>query len=516
MDLGIRGPISGAAILSRRFWLQGALLLFLCLLPLLLYLPFLSTPFERDEGVYATIAQGLLDGKIPYRDLFDNKPPLVYGWYAFSFLLFGENVVAPRVVAALLLSMTTLTLFGQARMVFPRGAAYVATGLFALSTGLPYVAVHANTEAYMLLPLVASLTAFTIGMRRGDLRWFLLSGVLGGLAMMTKQVAVWNLLALAVVALIWRWRASGVGWRSIMPALCLLTGAAGTAFLVALPFAAMGALDDLIYANIAYNWLYAGAALSFAGLLKHLKAILFFLAVAAPLVGGAFGGLFLIWRRSRAWGPTAYLLSGWALGSVAGVATGLRFFPHYFLQLLPVVAILTAVVVYHGFRNWHMDLVGKTMIALGVVFVAISLVTSAGLYFVPESAERRFDEPLFYQEQWKSASQAVGAYIAERTGPEDAIFVFGREAQVYFYADRRPAVPYFYDWAYWYDESTLTETIEELRQTRPVYIIDSAQPPLFEDYERYHPPVFRQFLQENYEYVGKVYFADIYRVRERS
>ncbi|MEK7248748.1 MAG: PKD domain-containing protein, partial [Chloroflexota bacterium] len=64
----------------RQRYVEAALLLLLCLVPLLLYLPFLGTPFERDEGVYATIAQGVLDGKVPYRDLFDNKPPLVYGW----------------------------------------------------------------------------------------------------------------------------------------------------------------------------------------------------------------------------------------------------------------------------------------------------------------------------------------------------------------------------------------------------------------------------------------------------
>src|SRR3989337_1933133 len=104
--------------LSRRSVLEAVPLIVICLLPVVLYLPFVRAPFERDEGVYATIAQGLLDGRVPYRDLFDNKPPLVYGWYAFSFLLFGESVVAPRIVAAAALSLPPLSLFGQARMMF--------------------------------------------------------------------------------------------------------------------------------------------------------------------------------------------------------------------------------------------------------------------------------------------------------------------------------------------------------------------------------------------------------------
>src|SRR2546426_1181291 len=161
---------------------DNALLIVLCLLPILFYLPVMVAPFERDEGVYATIAQRLLRGDIPYRDLFDNKPPLIYGWYTFSFLLFGESVVAPRIIAAVLLSCTTLALFGQSTMLFPRRVAYLAAGAFALSTGLPFVALHANTEAYMLLPPVTSLTTFTIGMRRDRLPSFLPGRAPGGLA----------------------------------------------------------------------------------------------------------------------------------------------------------------------------------------------------------------------------------------------------------------------------------------------------------------------------------------------
>ena len=508
------GPASAAGVLSRRFWLDHAPLIALCLLPVLLYLPALASPFERDEGVYATIAQGLLDGKVPYRDLFDNKPPLVYGWYAFSFLLFGESVVAPRIVAALLLSFTTLSLFSQVRMVLPRGVAYVAAGLFALSTGLPFVALHANTEAYMLLPLVTSLAAFTIGMRRGRLGWFFLAGALGGLAMMTKQVAVWNLVALALVASWWRWRSGGVGWRGLTPAACLVTGAAAAMALVAVPFAATGALDDFLYANVAYNWLYVGVLTYGERLAKGGEGLLFFLGVSAPLVAGAVAGFLFIWRRrSRA---ADYLFILWALASLAGVATGGRFFPHYFLQLLPAMAVLTAVVVYDRFRKRDIWAIPRPALVLALLLVAISLATNAVLYLAPRAAEQRVAESVFHQKEWESASQALGVYIQERTAPEDTIFNFGREAQLYFYADRRPAVRYMSDWPYWWDETSLTQTIEALRQAKPVYVIDSALPPLFEDYAQYHPPAFQSFLSENYDYVGRVYFADVYRLKEGS
>ncbi len=497
---------------SRRALLDTLPLVAICLIPVLVYLPALTTPFVSDEGVYATIARGLLDGKVPYRDLFDNKPPLIYGWYAFSFLLFGESVAAPRIVAALLLSVTTLSLFAQVRMVSSPGVAYIAAALFAVSTGIPFVALHANTEAYMLLPLVTSLVAFTIGIRDGRLRWFLVAGALGALAMMTKQVAVWNLLALAAFATWWRWRAIGGGWRSAKPALCVVAGAGVTTALVAVPFAGSGALSDFLYANLSYNWLYMGA-LSFGERLGQLtNGVLFFSAVAAPLVAGAVVGLVNLLRGRTL--PMEGLLILWALASVAGVATGGRFFPHYFFQLLPAAAVLTAMVIYTRFRKRDIEPLRRPAVVAGLLILAVALATNAMLYLAPDAAEKRVAPTTFEHQQWESASQELAAYIAERTGPEDTIFNFGREAELYFYADRRPAVRYFADWPFWWDESTLYETMDALRETKPVYIVDSLQLPLFEeDFEQYHPRVFTDFLSENYDYVGRVYFADVYRLK---
>ena len=499
------------AVLNRRFWVEAAPLILLGLIPILLYLPFLSSPFERDEGVYATIAQGLLDGKVPYRDLFDNKPPLVYGWYAFSFLLFGESVVAPRIVASLLLSGTTLLLFSEARMVFPRGVAYAAAGIFAVSTGLPFVALHANTEAYMLLPLVLSLVAFTIGMRHGRLGWFFLAGAMGAIAMMTKQVAVWNLIAMAGVAAFWHWRTLGLSWRSVLPACSLISGAAVALGIVTVPFALSGALDELLYANVSYNWLYVGFLSRGQQLINLGEGLLFFLAVAGPVVAAAIVGLFVLIRKGKS--PAEYVIALWALASAAGVASGGRYFPHYFLQLVPALAVLAAVAVYYRYRERYIHPVGKLPLAIAGFLAIVSLGTNAALYIAPLAAEQRVAANVYEQKQWEEDSRALGAYIAERTAPNDTIFNLGRESQIYFYADRRPAVRYFYDWALWYDERNLPKVMKELRTSMPAYIIDSAQPPLFQDWKKYHPAAFMEFLDKHYEYAGRIYFADVYRLK---
>jgi hypothetical protein len=426
----------------------------------------------------------------------------------------GESVFAPRILAAVCLSLTTLALFNQARMVLPLPAARIAAALFAISTGLPWVALHANTEAYMLLPLVSSLMFFTIGMKDGKLRWFAIAGILAGLAIMTKQVAMWNLLALAMVSLIWHRRTAETQLRAIAPTLMLFGGCLVSLAAVALPFTFMGALDDLIYANLSYNWLYINF-LSYAERLANFGyGILFFSAVAAPFVAGAVAGLIVLWRKRSS--ATDYVLILWAIASAVGVASGGRFFPHYFLQLMPSLAVLTGVLVYDRFVNGSDRVLSRPAWMIATFLVVVSVGTTSVLYLAPRRAEEQVVSSVYYQKEWEANSEALGAYIKERTEPGDVIFNYGRESQVYFYADRQPAVPYFYDWVLEFDTTALAEVIAGLRAARPVYFIDSAQAPLVDDWAAAHPPELTAFISENYDYVGRIYFADVYRLKGRS
>src|SRR3990170_8554387 len=92
-------PLTARGLRARL--LSIAALLALSALPLLILAPMLNAPFEPDEGVYGTIARGWLDGAIPYRDLWDNKAPILFLWYAASFLTLCESTTAPRVLAAM-------------------------------------------------------------------------------------------------------------------------------------------------------------------------------------------------------------------------------------------------------------------------------------------------------------------------------------------------------------------------------------------------------------------------------
>ena len=63
-----------------------ALIAAICAIPVVLFIPFLTEPFFRDEGFFAAAAQRILDGGIPYRDAFD-KPLLPYFLIAVGLII---------------------------------------------------------------------------------------------------------------------------------------------------------------------------------------------------------------------------------------------------------------------------------------------------------------------------------------------------------------------------------------------------------------------------------------------
>ena len=54
--------------------------------------------FGRDQGIYALVGEGLLHGKLPYRDLWDFKPPGIFFVYALAQGVFGKTMLAPRLL----------------------------------------------------------------------------------------------------------------------------------------------------------------------------------------------------------------------------------------------------------------------------------------------------------------------------------------------------------------------------------------------------------------------------------
>jgi 4-amino-4-deoxy-L-arabinose transferase-like glycosyltransferase len=471
----------------------------------------LNTPFNADEGFYATVARMLLHGDLPYRDAFDNKPPLVFAWYAASFLLFGENVWAPRLLVSILLSLTTALVYVEGRLVYSRGGGLIAALAFALSLGIARFETDAQTEHFMLLPLVASLVAFTLGRRRGDLRWYVAAGVFAGLAMITRQMAVFPFAAMLLFAVQRPERGppNGAG-RWIAPVAAMIGGAAIVGLAVVATFAILGSFGDLWDAVVVYGWQYSNDTPVYVKVLNLFTNFLPVATLAGPWVLMAGLGVTYYLRDERR--QDLLLLVEWLIAAVVAVVAGGRYYDHYNVQLLPPLALLAPAGVMFVNARWSRPRVRRLFVGVFVFGVGASLVLAGEVYVRSSANDRHLAVyPGFERTEWETESQHLADYIRAHTSEGDLIYNLGYQSELYFYADRRPASRYMFDRLFDVDSGLEAKAMAELTAHAPAMIIDSAH---YETQRTSYPsPLIRAFMRENYDYAGKIDYADVYRLK---
>lgn len=343
----------------------------------------LIVPYDPDEAVYKVVATGIIDGQWPYRDLFDHKPPLVYAWYLPAGL--GASIEVERILAALMLAVSVVLLARIARGLLSPREANIATVAYALLLASPIIAVGANTEAFMMAPLLGAVLVTSP----------LAAGVLLGIAVATKPVA------LAYVPLIFMMRRQR-SWR-------VAAGAAATLVAISLPF--IPVWRAYLEANVMFNLTY-GAGLPPAERLRDLVTFNPFVLIAGlPIwIAAASGALT---RRHK-------LLLLWAAaGFAAAKATG-RDYGYYYVPLLPAAALLAA----QGFDSLLRPGTARTLAAAAA---AVSVTAGAIAMWIGWRVG----------EQWEPMAAAVSA------SPGEA-YVLGDDVRIYAYAARQPSRRFFY------------------------------------------------------------------------
>jgi hypothetical protein len=279
-----------------------------------------------------------------------------------------------------------------------RRAALGAATLFLLASVsfFPADTQAAGFEVFMLLPMTAAVVAAGRG-RAAQ------AGLLLAVACLCKQTAVTTALPIA-----WLLYQSG-GWRLIARAL-----GAGTA-VIAVTALAFGPSDFLLW-TVTGNGGYlalrgsAGATvvrgLAMTGAFLGINLALFLLAGEAA--------------RRRATDIDLWL---W-LGSAAfGVLAGLRFFGHYYLQLLPPLVLLAAAA---------LPAVGPLVRRAATGFMALSAAVMCAVAFLPAN------------ERGLLPYGAIAAEVRRITTPDDTVLVWGEFPEIYWASDREPATRFIH------------------------------------------------------------------------
>ncbi len=408
----------------------------------------LDLPLDRDEGAYGYIGANLASGTIPYRDAFDHKPPGVYVFYAFA-SLGPDKVTAVRLATDILFAVSLLLIFTISARIYGRAAGLVAALAWAaLGNSFRIEAARANTEQIMVPFLLLAVWSFQKGLGKSSPYWLLASGFASGIALLIKQVAV--LPALVLLGFLVLRAISQRNWRrSTVEIGAATAGAAIPVLATVIYFGAAGALDDLYFAVVQYNSMYVRAYWEAGGArLDNFDPIL------TPWAYAALGFLFsypFIKRRNGGWG---LLIVTWTLANLAGAKMGLRDFPHYFVPVVPGIAILAGAYISSVSERLAALIRGaswlRPALAIGVamglfVWQAEEYVD---FYFRSTPAEMAKVEFGGEGEHTFACSEEVASYIRTSTQPEDEILVWANEAQVYFLSERQAASRYIYTYPF--------------------------------------------------------------------
>ncbi|KPL11223.1 hypothetical protein AMJ85_04145 [candidate division BRC1 bacterium SM23_51] len=524
-----------------RAWETVVAFALIALVGLFFGLPSLPEPFGVDQGIYAYIAERLLDGAVDHRDVFDHKPPGIHAAYAAALALFGHRMWSVRLLDLLAAIATAWAFYALGRR-----WAGLRMGLFC---GLLYVAYYeaffdwmsrAQPETWVNLTFVVGL-ALVAGTRR----WFamLAAGVLLGAGFWFKPTII-------VLALLWlvvpagRTAGNPDGGRKqfALNLLFVAAGALAVSALVLIHYAVNGALRDLYEAVVVFNARYHSHLDLVRGWPQVWKAIRFILeplyAVTVLLLAAVSVAVLRGRRR------LALLGFGWLLLAFATVFWQGSFAKgHYVLVLAPMVflaslALDSAIQAVVGFKR---NETGKRAILTTAVVLAfcLLLLNAVGLFRdrwtkFSALASGRVSPKQYYMTFWLKGApgrggysfedlRQMGAYLEEQTSPDETIYVWGFRPLIAYLA-RRPMPTRFifrYPLTRTNDPRWWEEFLSDLDRSPPAYFIV-----VLHDRGRYHPDDSKKtletnrdlsrFLDERYEFDRTMTDFEIYRLRVRT
>lgn len=421
-----------------------------------------------EEAYPLAAAAGMLDGQMLYTDLWFDKPPL----FPLLYLLWGGMAGWPlRVAGAAYVVLSAWSVGRVARAEWGEEEERLAAGLtaFALTFWLP-AAVLVLGPDLLLIPVQA---AAVLAAWRGQA---LRAGLWGGVGMLCNGKML-----------------------MLLPAMCV----ARPAYLAGLvaPQLALLPVAGAYWREVwAWGAMYSRDTFLGQPLLEGLRRTANWMGFHAGLLVG--GGLALREEPGR----RKWIV--WLGCALVAVVAGFRFFPRYYLLLLPVVALLGARGLARGGRRWLLLLLLVPLVRFGPRYGELAMDLAAGRPHV-------WRDLAMEQDAREAAALLDGPGRVLVWGYRPEIYVFSGKAPGTRFLDSQPLTGVLADRHLTSGEVSAPEVAAanraELRGSSPEWVVDGLGP--------YNPalaitayPDLREWLS-NYEVRGRTGGSVVYRRR---
>jgi len=318
------------------------------LVTLFLIIPSFNKPLAQDEGVFLSIADGISNDRILYLDFFDHKPPGIYFLLATVLLFFGKNIFFIKIILLLFNILSAFFVFLFAEKI-KKGIGLLGSFLFLFSL-IFFEGNYIIAEPFMVTFILFSFY-FLLKYFDSDKNYYLLlAGFTSGLALLFKQTAIVNLIIFLFFLLSEKRKSKDVFYYLLGVIIPWLF-----AFLYLID---KGALKESINQIIVLNFT------SYPR--EPLQIVLnsFIETVNRTFPAWLFFIIYFFQKKSKNTVLKKMILFSIILPIPFFLV---RHYPHYWIQILPFVAILSAAALYNFFNQ------RKNIIFKLIVFLIISL-----------------------------------------------------------------------------------------------------------------------------------------------
>lgn len=458
-------------------------LLFISFIFFLLRLPSLIEPYwYGDEAIYELIGLALNNGRMLYSQIWDNKPPLLYLIYAIA----NADQFTVRFLS--LASAVTSTIFFyylSDKLFRSNKINIISTLLYTFFFATPILEGNiANAENFMLLPIIgAGILVYKaseikkIPPGQGKIYPALFfAGLLLGVAFLLKIVAVFDFAAFFIfLAFIFLPDRISIKeyeqqFKESLKKLAIysfgfLIPLAGTLIY----FFVKGSISDFVQATFLNN-------ISYVEYKNKFIISQGFLLLKLVALTGATGILF--WKKNAIPKSVMFIFL-WFIFSFFNAFFSGRGWNHYLLVLLPSAILLTGLLFDRKAGKFKIAVLGLLLILIYCVNLlfkvgprtigkTLQYYQNFALFITNNKSVRSYQE---YFDRRVPRDYEVARFITNNTRPNDLVFVWGNNPQIYVLSNTLPPGKYIVEYHIKQSVKSIEETAHDLRRTKPRYLI---------------------------------------------
>lgn len=453
------------------FFLIGSVLIFT-----VLRIPSLVEPdWYGDEGIYQVIGRALNSGRLLYKEIWDNKPPVLYVYYAAV----NGDLFLIRMLSLIIGALSVVVFFFVARLLFQgkKLPLYISTFIFAILFGLPIIEGNiANAENFMLLPVLLSLYFILKLKPRSFVFISILSGFFLSIAFLTKTVAFFDLLAFTFILFILRFKSihpNEIIQKILKRPIFVLSqfkqeGIIIVSFIIPILFtfiyfAIRGALTDFSKAVFLQNVGYVG----YANYFLIPQGLLIFKIILL------LGGLGVIFYKKNSLNTSAIVIYIWVLFSSFNAFFSGRPYTHYVLVLLPSFCLLIGLIFFikkYALLNITVVILLLTFIRMNFTFYTkITDYYQNYISFIMGEKDVRSYQAFFDSDTPRNYE--IANFIKTTTNKNESIFILSDSSTIYYLADKLPPGRYIVEYHIGFYKDGVEETKRALDRKNPKYMI---------------------------------------------